>query len=201
MLITPLCPLRDHQPQSSNFLHLFQEEVVGLDVEVILLSCEHFLALLLLPSKHLCKGFLDRFYNSLKEKHSDFTMATIEKELVNSCMDTKGKEHRLCYYIGATSDAATKIISEVSRPMSAHVPVSKICEKLKKNDIQICELKYERKLDLNSVDLSKMRVAELRKILDSWGEVCRACIEKTDFVNLIKEVAPKYTPTNPKSDL
>ncbi|CAM4509228.1 unnamed protein product [Lepidochelys kempii] len=116
-------------------------------------------------------------------------------------MDTKGKEHRLCYYIGATSDAATKIISEVSRPMSAHVPVSKICEKLKKNDTQICELKYERKLDLNSVDLSKMRVAELRKILDNWGEVCRACIEKTDFVNLIKELAPKYTLTNPKSDL
>ncbi|XP_074982951.1 cerebral dopamine neurotrophic factor [Caretta caretta] len=149
----------------------------------------------------VCKGFLDRFYNSLKEKHSDFTVATIERELVNSCMDTKGKEHRLCYYIGATSDAATKIISEVSRPMSAHVPVSKICEKLKKNDIQICELKYERKLDLNSVDLSKMRVAELRKILDNWGEVCRACIEKTDFVNLIKELAPKYTLTNPKSDL
>ncbi|KAM9172610.1 cerebral dopamine neurotrophic factor [Pangshura tecta] len=149
----------------------------------------------------VCKGFLDRFYNSLKEKHSDFTMATIEKELVNSCMDTKGKEHRLCYYIGATGDAATKIIGEISRPMSAHVPVSKICEKLKKNDIQICELKYERKLDLNSVDLSKMRVAELRKILDSWGEVCRACIEKTDFVNLIKELAPKYTLTNPKSDL
>ncbi|XP_074873825.1 cerebral dopamine neurotrophic factor [Carettochelys insculpta] len=149
----------------------------------------------------VCKGFLDRFYNSLKEKHSDFSVATIEKELVNSCMDTKGKEQRLCYYIGATSDAATKIISEVSRPMSAHVPVWKICEKLKKNDIQICELKYERKLDLNSVDLSKMRVAELRKILDSWGEVCRACIEKTEFVNLIKELAPKYTLTTPKSDL
>uniref|UniRef100_A0A8C4W3P3 Cerebral dopamine neurotrophic factor n=1 Tax=Gopherus evgoodei TaxID=1825980 RepID=A0A8C4W3P3_9SAUR len=145
----------------------------------------------------VCKGFLDRFYNSLKEKHSDFTMATIEKELVDSCTDTKGKEHRLCYYIGATSDAATKIISEVSRPMSAHVPVSKICEKLKKNDLQICELKYDRARVWSKL----MRVAELRKILDSWGEVCRACIEKTDFVNLIKELAPKYTLTNPKSDL
>ncbi|XP_044279296.1 cerebral dopamine neurotrophic factor isoform X1 [Varanus komodoensis] len=143
----------------------------------------------------VCENFLGRFYKSLKEKHSDFSMASIEDELVNSCKNTKGKENRLCYYIGATSDAATKILSEVSRPMSAHVPVSKICEKLKKTDIQICELKYERQLDLTSVDLSKMRVAELRKILDSWGEVCRACIEKTDFVNLIRELAPKHTGT------
>uniref|UniRef100_A0A8D0H5X6 Cerebral dopamine neurotrophic factor n=1 Tax=Sphenodon punctatus TaxID=8508 RepID=A0A8D0H5X6_SPHPU len=148
----------------------------------------------------VCQAFLERFYNSLKEAHSDFSVATIEDELTSSCINTKGRENRLCYYIGATRDSATKIISEVSRPMSSHVPVSKICEKLKKIDIQICELKYERKLDLASVDLSKMRVSELRKILDSWGEVCRACIEKTDFVNLIKELAPKYT-TNSRSDL
>lgn len=34
------------------------------------------------------------------------------------------------------------MINEVSRPMSHHVPVDKICEKLKKKDSQICELKY-----------------------------------------------------------
>lgn len=47
-----------------------------------------------------------------------------------------------CYYIGATSDAATKIVNEVSKPLSHHVPVEKICEKLKKKDGQICELRY-----------------------------------------------------------
>lgn len=47
-----------------------------------------------------------------------------------------------CYYIGATEDAATKIINEVSKPLSHHIPVEKICEKLKKKDSQICELKY-----------------------------------------------------------
>ena len=47
-----------------------------------------------------------------------------------------------CYYIGATKDAATKIINEVSKPLSHHIPVEKICEKLKKKDSQICELKY-----------------------------------------------------------
>lgn len=34
------------------------------------------------------------------------------------------------------------MINEVSKPMSHHVPVEKICEKLKKKDSQICELKY-----------------------------------------------------------
>lgn len=47
-----------------------------------------------------------------------------------------------CYYLGATEDAATKIVREVTRPLSNHLPVSKICEKLKKMDSQICELRY-----------------------------------------------------------
>ncbi|KAM3832544.1 cerebral dopamine neurotrophic factor [Vipera latastei] len=149
----------------------------------------------------VCQDFLERFYSSLKEKHSDFSMASIEEELIKTCMNTKGKENRLCYYLGATEDAATKILTEVSRPMSFHIPVAKICEKLKKGDIQICELKYERQLDLTSVDLSKMRVAELKKILDGWGEVCRACAEKREFVNLIKELAPKHTAPPAKADL
>ncbi|XP_039213479.1 cerebral dopamine neurotrophic factor [Crotalus tigris] len=149
----------------------------------------------------VCQDFLERFYSSLKEKHSDFSTASIEEELIKTCMNTKGKENRLCYYLGATEDAATKILTEVSRPMSVHIPVAKICEKLKKGDGQICELKYERQLDLTSVDLSKMRAAELKKILDSWGEVCRACAEKREFVDLIKELAPKHTAPPAKADL
>ncbi|PNJ58055.1 cerebral dopamine neurotrophic factor isoform X2 [Pongo abelii] len=85
--------------------------------------------------------------------------------------------------------------------MSVHMPAMKICEKLKKLDSQICELKYEKTLDLASVDLRKMRVAELKQILHSWGEECRACAEKTDYVNLIQELAPKYAETDPKTEL
>ncbi|XP_053321318.1 cerebral dopamine neurotrophic factor [Spea bombifrons] len=149
----------------------------------------------------VCKEYLGRFYNSLLGQNIEFTPASIERELINACTESTGKENRLCYYLGATDDAATKILSEVTRPMSAHVPVEKICEKLQKIDIQICELKYEKELDLESVDLAKMKVADLRKILDSWGEVCRACIEKTDFVALIKELAPKHTTKSQKADL
>ncbi|XP_059859766.1 cerebral dopamine neurotrophic factor [Delphinus delphis] len=149
----------------------------------------------------VCQEFLNRFYNSLIARGVNFSLDTIEKELISFCLDVKGKENRLCYYLGATKDAATKILSEVTRPMSVHMPAVKICEKLKKMDSQICELKYEKKLDLASVDLSKMRVAELKQILYSWGEECRACAEKTDYVNLIKELAPKYTAMYPKTEL
>ncbi|XP_040269082.1 cerebral dopamine neurotrophic factor [Bufo bufo] len=84
------------------------------------------------PECEVCKEYLDRFYQSLLERNIDFTPATIERELINTCRDATGKENRLCYYLGATSDAATKILSEVTRPMSAHVPAYKICDKLKK---------------------------------------------------------------------
>ncbi|CAF93651.1 unnamed protein product [Tetraodon nigroviridis] len=115
------------------------------------------LALTLLPGPaealkdgecEVCVTFLGRFYDSLKENDVKFNDVEIEKAMLRSCKDAKGKENRFCYYIGATSDAATKMINEVSRPMSHHVPVEKICEKLKKKDSQICELKYGEEEDL-----------------------------------------------------
>ncbi|ELW61553.1 Mesencephalic astrocyte-derived neurotrophic factor [Tupaia chinensis] len=73
----------------------------------------------------------------------------------------RGKENRLCYYIGATDEAATKIISEASKPLAHHFPVG-ICEKLKK-DSRVCELKYEKQIDLSTVDPKTLRVKELKK--------------------------------------
>ncbi|OXB71303.1 UNVERIFIED_CONTAM: hypothetical protein H355_005729 [Colinus virginianus] len=174
------------------------------------------LALLVLPAGsralrdgecEVCVTFLGRFYQSLKDNDVEFTPASIEKELTKSCREAKGKENRLCYYIGATSDAATKIINEVSKPMSHHIPVEKICEKLKKKDSQICELKYgaragllalqgcsDKQIDLSTADLRKLRVKELRRILDDWGEACKGCAEKSDFIRRIHELMPKYAP-------
>ncbi|KAG8440001.1 hypothetical protein GDO86_005971 [Hymenochirus boettgeri] len=149
----------------------------------------------------LCTKYLDNFYHSLLERNAAFTPAAIEREFIEVCKESTGKENRLCYYLGATSDAATKILSEVTRPMSAHVPAYKICEKLRRIDMQICELKYETNLDLETTDLSKMKVADLKKILYNWGETCRGCIEKTDFVELIKQLAPKHTIKSQNPDL
>nr|XP_014428707.1 mesencephalic astrocyte-derived neurotrophic factor [Pelodiscus sinensis] len=142
----------------------------------------------------VCVTFLGRFYQSLKDKDVEFTPANVEKELLKSCKEAKGKENRLCYYLGATSDAATKMVNEVSKPLSHHIPVEKICEKLKKKDSQICELKYDKQIDLSTVDLKKLRVKELKKILDDWGETCKGCAEKSDYIRKINELMPKYAP-------
>ncbi|XP_003789526.2 mesencephalic astrocyte-derived neurotrophic factor [Otolemur garnettii] len=142
----------------------------------------------------VCISYLGRFYQDLKDRDVTFSPATIEKELTKFCREARGKENRLCYYIGATDDAATKIINEVSKPLAHHIPVEKICEKLKKKDSQICELKYDKQIDLSTVDLKKLRVKELKKILDDWGETCKGCAEKSDYIRKINELMPKYAP-------
>ena len=47
-----------------------------------------------------------------------------------------------CYYIGAADISATKLVREVTRPLSFGKPNEKICENMKKKDEQICELRY-----------------------------------------------------------
>ncbi|XP_051549576.1 mesencephalic astrocyte-derived neurotrophic factor-like [Myxocyprinus asiaticus] len=166
------------------------------------------LALTLMPSSsdalkagdcEVCVGFLERFYQSLPVNDVKFNSEAIENALLKACKEAKGKENRFCYYIGATSDAATKIINEVSKPMSYHMPADKICEKLKKKDSQICELKYDKQVDLSSVDLKKLKVKDLKKILEEWGESCKGCVEKSDFIRKINELMPKYAPNAAKA--
>ncbi|CAL8242351.1 unnamed protein product [Merluccius merluccius] len=138
----------------------------------------------------VCVGFLQRIYGSLVSTHQDLSPTLVEDELVRACAEVQGKEARLCYYLGASSDAATRVTASVARPLASHVPVEKICQRLSSTDNQICELKYEQQLwDLSSAGLLKLRVAELKRVLSSWGEECRGCLEKHEFVNLIQEKA------------
>ncbi|XP_051912209.1 cerebral dopamine neurotrophic factor [Hippocampus zosterae] len=142
----------------------------------------------------VCVGFLHRLYGSVTATHKELTPALMEKELLRACSIAQGKEARLCYYLGASNDAATRVTGSVSQPLASHVPVEKICQRLSSRDTQICELKHEPELrDLSSEDLKKMRVLELRNILASWGEECRGCLEKHEFVSLILEKAPRQS--------
>lgn len=40
-------------------------------------------------------------------------------------------------------------------------------------------------LDLSSADLSKLRVKQLKNIIAGWGEKCRGCSSKQDYIDLI----------------
>ena len=52
--------------------------------------------------------------------------------------------------MGGTEDAATGILGEMAKPLSWGMPVEKVCEKLKKKDKQICELRYGKLLYFNT---------------------------------------------------
>lgn len=87
--------------------------------------------------------------------------------------------------------------------MSWNMPADKICrEKLLKKDSQICDLKYDKQIDLDTVDLKKLKVKDLKKILSDWGEETVGLAEKSDFIRRIEELKPKHAGKGTKkSDL
>jgi len=139
----------------------------------------------------VCVSVIDRFRGTLSSEESSKPDA-IEKKFKKFCKDLKTKENRFCYYLGGTADAATGILGELSKPLSWGMPSDKICEKLKKKDKQVCELTYEKQIDFKTVDLKKLKVKELKKILSDWDEVCDGCLEKADFIKRIEELKPKH---------
>ena len=142
----------------------------------------------------VCISVLDRFKATLSKEQASNQKA-IEKEFVNFCKDLKLKENRFCYFLGGTKDAATGILGEMAKPMSWGMPSDKVCEKLKKKDRQICELTYEKQIDFSTVDLKKLKVKDLKKILSDWDEGCDGCLEKGDFIKRIEELKPKHVRT------
>lgn len=42
------------------------------------------------------------------------------------------------------------------------------------------------------MDLKKLKVKDLRKILNDWDESCEGCLEKTDYIKRIEELKPQY---------
>jgi len=142
----------------------------------------------------VCVSVLDRFKETLTSEEASVP-ASIEKSFRKFCKALKMKENRFCYFLGGTADAATGILGEMSKPMSWGMPSDKICEKLRKKDKQICELTYEKQIDFATVDLKKLKVKDLKKILSGWDEGCDGCLEKSDFIKRIEELKPLHVRT------
>ncbi|KAJ6643433.1 Mesencephalic astrocyte-derived neurotrophic factor like [Pseudolycoriella hygida] len=142
----------------------------------------------------VCVKTVQTFADSLDEATKK-DPKLIELEFRKFCKTSKNKEHRFCYYLGGLEESATGILGELSKPLSWSMPADKICEKLKKKDAQICDLRFEKQIDLNTVDLKKLKVRDLKKILNDWDEVCDGCLEKTDYIKRIEELKPKYSRT------
>jgi len=139
----------------------------------------------------VCVSLLDRFRATLP-KGDEGDVKKIESAFKKFCKPLKLKENRFCYYLGGTADAATGNLGAMSKPLSWGMPSDKVCEKLKKTDKQICELTYEKQIDFSTVDLKKLKVKDLKKILSEWDEACDGCLEKADFIRRIEELKPKH---------
>ena len=50
----------------------------------------------------------------------------------------------------------------------------------------------DKTIDLKTVDLKKLKVRDLRKILNDWDEDCEGCIEKPDIIKRIEELKPQH---------
>lgn len=50
----------------------------------------------------------------------------------------------------------------------------------------------EKQIDLRTVDLKKLKVRDLKKVLNDWDESCDGCLEKSDYILRIEELKPKY---------
>jgi len=57
----------------------------------------------------------------------------------------------------------------------------------------------EKSYDYSKLDFKKLKVSELKNILSEWGEQCRGCTEKSDYVRLVEELLPKHVPDAAKA--
>eukprot|EP00049_Salpingoeca_infusionum_P004032 m.74026 g.74026 ORF g.74026 m.74026 type:complete len:172 (-) comp12385_c0_seq1:171-686(-) len=139
----------------------------------------------------VCKKVVSKVIDSVKAAGNEVTdQGAVAAELKDYCAKTHiNKENRFCYYLGATEDAATGLINEMTGPVSRFMPPAAVCSKLKKKDSQLCELQYDEEIDLSTIDLSKQRVKVLKKILsEKFGDACKGCLEKRDFIKRIEEL-------------
>lgn len=109
----------------------------------------------------MCIKFLNKFYQRLDEKGTDLSdVDQVEAQLMKFCKGSKDKEERFvsiitcecicemfmyfpqCYYIGGLSTSATRLLNVITKPIGYRLPAEKLCEKLKKQDKQICDLQY-----------------------------------------------------------
>lgn len=96
------------------------------------------------------------------------------------------RDRKMCYYFEPMRAA-------IAQPFSTRMPKDRVCKRLKKDNADICMVKYPVKVDDNITPeemlakLKKMRVKELKGILNDRGVKCDGCLEKDDFIKRVIE--------------
>ena len=75
---------------------------------------------------------------------------------------------------------------DISSSLTRGINAKRLCNRLKAKDGQMCELKYEKKIDPKTTDFSKLRVKELRRICEDEGLDTKGLVEKDEYIKKIK---------------
>lgn len=112
----------------------------------------------------------------------------IEDKMRTWCDTAKGKEKKMCYYMGVGDEmegSAGGFKRDISSSIMRGINGQRLCNRLKKKDGQICELHYDIEINKDT-DLSKLRVKQLREICNNNEIDTSGMIEKNDFINAIR---------------
>ena len=105
----------------------------------------------------------------------------IGKYCANKGKKLSSREKKICYYIDP-------IKRDVAHPFSLGMPSLKVCERINKQNAEICSVKNPVKTEnMEKKDISKLRVKQLKKILADRGVDCKGCVEKEEFVKRVQE--------------
>jgi hypothetical protein len=133
----------------------------------------------LLPA---CVKVMDDVKNSMSKDDSRNKPA-IEQALGAYCAKEtlNAKEKKICYYIDP-------IKRDVAQPFSLGMSSLKVCERISKNNPEICTVKLPVKTEkMDAKDITKLRVKQLKQILADRGVDCKGCVEKEEFVKRVQE--------------
>lgn len=138
----------------------------------------------------VCFSVVDRIRADVEKDGGKATVDNVSSAFLYLC-DTADKgstESKFCYYMGGQDVSATRTYKEMAERMTWGLPTNKICEHLKTRDSQICEIRERKPIDLETVDLKKLKVVDLKRILKDRGESCESCFEKSEFIKKIEEI-------------
>lgn len=138
----------------------------------------------------VCFSIVDKLHKDVTKDGSQPTVENVSESFLHLC-DTSAKdsvESKFCYYLGGQDVSATRTYKEMAEKMASGFPTHKICEHLKSRDSQICEIRERKQIDLQTVDLKKLKIADLKRLLKDRGETCNGCFERSEFIKKIEEI-------------
>lgn len=145
----------------------------------------------MLPSTAIaavCQAVIGKIDEELTTKDRT-DVEVVEKKMRTWCDSAKGKDKQMCYYMGvgdAKEGTSGGVKRDISSALTRGINSKRLCNRLKKKDGQMCELKYDKKFDPKAADWKKLRVKELRKICDDEGIDTIGLVEKDEYVKKIK---------------